>query len=392
MPAKNTPASLPDFSSFPEIEIFRAGRHTTVDGRAVTVTPADLTAIANAYDPAVGEAPHVIGHPALNAPAFGWVKKLTARDGALFASSDQIDPAFADIVNQGRYKKRSAAFFMPSSPSNPKPGAMYLRHVGWLGAAAPAVAGLRDVQFAGDPSDILEFGVTLKPWTLRNIAEMLGRIRDLFIERDGIDKTDAILPKYQIDSIANGADVEDDDAAPAASFSAQETPPMSDPTHTAEFAARESALATREAQLAQREQALRAQETAAQRAGIAEFAASLVKAGRLLPRQQAPVVELIATLEAAAEPATLHFAAADGTPTSATAGATLRALLGELPVRVPMGEISAGAADEAAGIEFAAPRGDAVSREGLELLAKVQAYQRANPSATYIDAVRACGG
>ena len=136
------------------IEIFRAGTHTDSSGQRATFTAQDLQAIAAAYDPTVREAPLTLGHPDTDWPNYGRVKGLRAtEDGRLLMLADRIDPAFADSVKAGRYRKRSASFYPPLSPNNPAPGKWYLRHVGWLGAQPPAVAGLADVKFslaAGD--------------------------------------------------------------------------------------------------------------------------------------------------------------------------------------------------------------------------------------------------
>lgn len=132
------------------IHIFRAGRHTAMQGRTLTFSDADLAATAAAYDPALHEAPLVIGHPAADAPAFGWVAGLRAGAAGLFAVPRQLEPAFAEAVASGRYKKVSASFYAPDSPHNPAPGVYYLRHVGFLGAQPPAVKCLAPVQFADD--------------------------------------------------------------------------------------------------------------------------------------------------------------------------------------------------------------------------------------------------
>jgi len=92
------------------------------------------------------------------APAYGWVDRLEFADGVLKAVPRQVDPAFSEIVKAGRFKKVSACFWGAAARGNPRPGGLYLRHVGFLGAAAPAVQGLRPVSFADDGSDILSFG------------------------------------------------------------------------------------------------------------------------------------------------------------------------------------------------------------------------------------------
>ena len=129
-----------------QIEIFKAGRHTSEGGQVLDFSASDIRAMAMAYTPAAREAPLVVGHPQNNLPAYGWVKGLTATDdGRLLMQAGQVMPAFAQMVKDGRFKKRSACFYPPNAPGNPRPGSWYLRHVGWLGAQQPAVAGLKDV-------------------------------------------------------------------------------------------------------------------------------------------------------------------------------------------------------------------------------------------------------
>lgn len=131
-----------------ELEIFKAGSVRDSNGRAHSFTRGDIEAIAAAYDPAVHEAPLVIGHPADNKPAYGWTRALSARGDTLVAHAHQVDAEFSSLVNRAYFKKKSASFYTPNAPDNPKPGTWYLRHVGFLGAAAPAVKGLRDASFA----------------------------------------------------------------------------------------------------------------------------------------------------------------------------------------------------------------------------------------------------
>lgn len=136
------------------IEIFRAGTQVDDTGNSRIFSVADVKAMAATYNPARHEAPLTLGHPENNHPAYGWVKGLTAtEDGRLLMQASNVDPEFATGVQAGRYKKRSASFYPPLSPNNPSPGQWYLRHVGWLGAHAPAVKGLADVNFGAGTSD-----------------------------------------------------------------------------------------------------------------------------------------------------------------------------------------------------------------------------------------------
>ena len=55
--------------------------------------------------------------------------KLRRDDQVAALMPRQVDPAFAEAVAAGRYKKVSASFYQPNSPHNPVPGVYYLRHV-----------------------------------------------------------------------------------------------------------------------------------------------------------------------------------------------------------------------------------------------------------------------
>lgn len=148
------------------LHIFRTGSHIDIGGREVSFSETDLAAIANGYDPAVHEAPLVVGHPKTDDPAFGWVQALrVGADGGLEAIVHQVEPAFAESVGAGRFKKISPSFYSPTSPRNPKPGAYYLKHVGFLGAVPPVVKGLRPVEFAEAETDddLFEFSEAVEP-------------------------------------------------------------------------------------------------------------------------------------------------------------------------------------------------------------------------------------
>ena len=98
-----------------------------------------LAEIAATYNKALREAPLTVGHPKDNLPAYGWVAKVYVNaEGNLAIDPEQVDPAFAEMVRAGRFKKRSASFYPPNAPHNPTPGRWYLRHVGFLGAQPPA--------------------------------------------------------------------------------------------------------------------------------------------------------------------------------------------------------------------------------------------------------------
>ena len=130
-----------------EMEIFEGGRRTDSSGTTRDWTEAELNQVAGGYDPAIHEAPVVVGHPQDDKPAYGWVTYLKRRGMKLLAGVKFV-PAFMETVKRGLYKNRSASFYHPHDPRNPRPGAWYLRHVGFLGAMPPAIKGLAPVSFA----------------------------------------------------------------------------------------------------------------------------------------------------------------------------------------------------------------------------------------------------
>lgn len=136
------------------IEIFKIGDHTDSSGNRQFWDQSDLDTIVDNYNPQVREAPLVIGHPKTDDPAYGWVEKLKRVGPVLLAKFKQVEPGFAEKVKNGRYKKRSISLL----PGNT------LRHVGFLGAATPAVEGLADfasmefeVELITDQGDELSF-------------------------------------------------------------------------------------------------------------------------------------------------------------------------------------------------------------------------------------------
>lgn len=161
----------------PVIEIFKTGTHTPMAGGSLSFSPADLQRIAATYDPGAHDAPVVIGHPSSNGPAYGWVKGLRFDGTALKAELDKVDPAFAELVKEGRYRKVSASFYGPTSPHNPKPGAWYLRHVGFLGAMPPAIKGLKEVAFSEGMEGVVEFGEPDPAAELESLRAEVARLR-----------------------------------------------------------------------------------------------------------------------------------------------------------------------------------------------------------------------
>lgn len=245
-------------SDKPLIRLFKPGTFTSVEGKKIAFSEADVAEIAESYDAGSDPAPLVVGHPTVAAPAYGWTAALQVVDGELAAVPEKVEPAFAEAVNAGRYRKVSAQLYERDHPANPKPGKLYLKHIGFLGGAAPAVKGLGTVAFAAADGPFTTIDINLE------------------------DK--------QMDP---NADKE------------------------ASFAEREAEIGRKEQELQQREAAA----AAALHASHVSFAEQLVGAGRLAPAGKEVVVGILDVL-AGAEPAdTISFGEAEGADKLAPAAA-----------------------------------------------------------------------
>ncbi|EGP1675185.1 peptidase [Salmonella enterica] len=322
------------------LAVFAPGTHTAMDGRTITFTPEECIDLANSYDPSVSEAPFVIGHPSLTAPAYGWAERLEYRDGIVYAAPRQVNPAFAEAFNAGSYKKRSLSIYQPDSPGNPKPGHFYARHVGFLGAIPPGVKGLPDAQFAEASGDNgpLEFAL---PWEADNLANLFQSIRDWVIQETTIEQADSIIPQWRIQSILDSATDERKSISPLAYAEETNVDPNKKTTSTAtDFAERETALAAREARLAADEEVARTRKLEEKRTATVAFADGLVKGGSILPRQKTAIVEVLMNLSQ--EP--LSFSEGE-TTISQSPEALLREILSTKPAVVNFSE-KTGTADD----------------------------------------------
>lgn len=308
------------------IPVFKPGTHTAVDGRTITFTLENCIDLAESYDPSLSEAPAVIGHPKLTAPAYAWAKSFEVKDGLVYAKLDQINPEFAEAYNAGSYKKRSLSIYLPDSPGNPKPGHYYARHIGFLGAAAPAIKGLPDASFAESDGELgaAEFAMPFN----EDFLLMFSNLREYLIEKDGIEKADQLLPKWQLEYLAEQV---------AQNRKENEMPQP----NNIDFAEQQAKIDAKNADLAAREQALLEKEQKNQRAEFAAFADGLVKDGKLLPAHKTTVVEVFMAL--GSEP--ISFAEGDATVNSSPVD-LVKKVLSERPAFMNFAEKSAAEDEE----------------------------------------------
>lgn len=319
-----------------------------MSGVPLDFSAADLAASVAGYDPVKWKAPIVIGHPAIDAPAYGWVEQLTLDADGIHVEPTQVDEAFADVLREGKFRNISVRFFPPAAHNNPVPGIYYLRHVGVLGATPPAVMGLKPIEFSAD------------------------------------DDAECITIEFSMDD-----DAADSPAVPPEGGNGQKpalpSPITPEEPHTVtpeEVAALHAQNATLAAQVA----TLQAQQAETARLALhadnAAFADGLVKAGRLIPGI-APLI--VATLDHLAESESPMFGEGDA---AQPLPAALKAALSAAPVVIDFAERGAGEDETATVAVFAAPGGYEVDPAALDLHRRALAHQVAHQT-DYLAAVKA---
>ncbi|VVD97927.1 peptidase [Pandoraea communis] len=314
------------------LHIFKSGRQTTMSGVTLDFSESDLEASARAYDPAKHEAPIVIGHPKHDAPAYGWVRSVSVGADGLMAEPHQVDAAFAEIVDAGRYKKISASFYVPDAPNNPVPGVYYLRHVAFLGAQPPAVKGLKPAEFADAETGVIEFG----DWGMDTNASLWRRMREWLLAKFGQEAADQVAPDWQIEAMRESARQDSLDTDPAFAESTISPPHLPQQEKHAVTPEEKARLEAENAQLKKQLEAAAAREKASLSAKRHDdhlaYAEQLVTGGTLAPKHKAAVV---AFLDFAESETALEFGEGDAKQPLANA---FKTFLADLPKVVEFGE------------------------------------------------------
>jgi len=140
--ANEMPENLQQFAEQKElfqVEVFRSGDY----GAKGRYTDDDLQAMAADYKPELHEAPVTQDH-AQQGPAHGWIARLRAVGGSLFADLRDVSEGLLTALKNRAYKKRSIELYGTFE----KTGRPYVRAVSFLGAGIPAVKGMADIAFA----------------------------------------------------------------------------------------------------------------------------------------------------------------------------------------------------------------------------------------------------
>ena len=362
------------------IQIFKAGKHTSSNGVTAEYGLDFCQAVVDNYNANTGThlAPLTLGHkPKSGDPAYGWAKQLRLTDGVIEAELADVDPEFSTA----KYKKVSASFFLPDSPSNPTPGSPNLRHIAALGAETAGCTGLKNIEFSDDMTGIVEFADGL-----RTQAGLFRSIREWILSKFSAEDADKAVPASEIEWLntldtidqideavkqaTEGADAPEATDMPqtAPAFSAENGAVADDQTAdasftsdeqgTADFAAREAAITAREAELAAKEAALREAE-------CAQFCEGLVFEGRLPPACKDNAKNLLASLY-------LTTGSVDFSETTVSPADAFKQLLSSLPKTIDFGE--AAPEDEA---PVAATTADFVAAPGYSVnQAQLREYAR----------------
>lgn len=349
------------------IEVFRAGTQTDSKGRSHTYTTGDLDQMVANHKP--DSAPAVIGHPEETDPAWAWVDEIKRDGDSLFVKFKDIHPDFEAGVDAGRYRNRSVSIYRDGSVG------WCLAHVGWLGAQPPAVTGLAPLKYAAPQGEVFEFSaergaVSALIWAVSSAATLLRGMRDYLIETASLEKADAVLPGYAIESITNSAQEARTAlyADPPSSYSLPTgDPDMPDITQEqldAEVAkARKEAAEVEQAKYAAQGKELADLQDERRKERISTAINGWKAKGKVLPAEEAGLAEFMASLETAPETFTFSQAGKDVKKTPADWFAAF------MDARGPVVKLNKPGLDEGSG-----PDDDQVTDDAEDAAAKASAY------------------
>jgi hypothetical protein len=297
------------------IEVFRTGKHTSSNGTTKTWSTKDLEDIALKYNSQKDrKAPLVIGHPANDAPAFGWTEELRVFKDKMFAFIGDINTSVKEAVKRKEYQNISIAI----------DGNGLLRHIGLLGAAAPAVAGLQPVKFAEGitfeefdlpftEDSCLPEGVTFSEQEKSLMTQWFARLHGAIALVAGKGIADKVFPSEELKQFGLNVKQEEEDMdikELEGKFTALETQFSSLQTQNATLLSSNTALTDGMAALQKKnEDLIKAITSLVSKTGAGEFSAFLaekVREGKIVQGEVPAYMEEFALMQKAQE--TLTFA------------------------------------------------------------------------------------
>lgn len=364
------------------IDVFKAGTNTDSKGNVSTFTQADLDQVVANH--ALGAAPAVLGHPKDNGPAYAWVDEIKREGDLLFVKFKDINPAFDAGVDAGSYRNRSVSLVKDAV------NGFRLRHVGWLGAAAPAIDGL-SVDFSDD-GEYMEFAspsTSTTAWALDSIGSLFRGLREMLIADKGMEEADRVIPNYQIDSVEEAVTSLRSEASTTSSTFSTGDETMN---FTQEQLDAATAKAKKEAEDAaalnfstqMKEANERADKAEADRRAerIGAQIEGWKKQGKVLPAEAAGLTEFMTNLETA--PQTFEFSATEGgAQVKKTSAEWFADFMAAQPKKIALGDKTAHQADD---------NGD---KSATQLAVKVQEYINAQEkngiTVSYAEAMQVVG-
>lgn len=249
-------------------DVFKCGTHLDHSGKWRTFTEADIDKAIASYQS--DSAPIVVGHPTLNAPAFGWIQQFRRQGPTLQARASRVADEFADLVKRGLYKNRSISFNSDGT----------FRHVGFLGAAAPAVKGLEDIQFA----DKGEF-ITMD--TAETVQTEQAAAQEQAEEVQTVDKAENVQHEAAADVVPQSSRA---DAAPKAE------PEVSLSDLESQQKQFQDTVKALESRIKVLENDLNAAQEKNRQAEFAAYADELIREGRLHPVAKTPLLNTMESM------------------------------------------------------------------------------------------------
>lgn len=397
---KNKPLNFSGLGDW--FPVFKSGEQTDSRGRKNTFTEQDLDSIVanhSADDPA----PLVVGHPKTNHPAYGWTEALKREGNTLYAKATDVVTEFEQAVKNKLYRKRSISIV-------PTDDGYRLRHIGFLGAAAPAVEGLKDIAFS-DNNNALEFEMSDEQrWGttqgLNAISRALRNLRDWLIDDRGLESADKVITQWDIESIEDAArSISNSQSETQSLYTAdvatehKEKNPTGEQAVPKEFTQEDVDAAVNEA-VADAEK--NAKKEAQKKIDALMFSAKvdaakltisdLVGEGKLLPAQTPGLAEFIASLPDD-DDQSFEYASGNNETKKQTPHEFMTGFIKHMGKQIQLGESSELPPDDnnEHDSDFAAPAGAVVSQERQELHKKALDYQ-AQHNCDYITAVLAVEG
>lgn len=226
------------------MQVFVAGTHTDSKGKTATFRHADLDQMA--ANVAGAGVPVVVGHPKAADPSYAWAAPGNVkREGdRLLAKLGDINSDFEAAVDGGAYRERSLSIYKDAERG------WVVEHIGFLGGAAPAIAGMQPLAYSAPPADAEQHTFAMEMceldtgWALSSVATLLRGLREWVISKDGLDTANTVLPDYAITSVADAAarisaeameaDTGDTPAAVASPNTLYSRTPAGNPAHNPE--------------------------------------------------------------------------------------------------------------------------------------------------------------